>query len=151
MQKLESEKVVIQTLKNLRDIFDKVSLERVAQLAGNQNAQLLKLLLSGKLGPSIKVNESESSVIFTTKRFSEQVETLSLVNQIEKQNLYLVELMGIAKKETKSIKLSHSYQGEKVSRDGGRMIGKKTLYEIDGDGDSEMHSYDNEERAGYLM
>lgn len=38
MQKLESEKVVIQTLKNLRDIFDKVSLERVAQLAGNQNA-----------------------------------------------------------------------------------------------------------------
>ena len=146
MQKLESEKVVIQTLKNLRDIFDKVSLERVAQLAGNQNAQLLKLLLSGKLGPSIKVNESESSIIF-----SEQVETLSLVNQIEKQNLYLVELMGIAKKETKSIKLSHSYQGEKVSRDGGRMIGKKTLYEIDGDGDSEMHSYDNEERAGYLM
>lgn len=104
------------------------------------------MLLSGKLGPSIKVNESESSIIF-----SEQVETLSLVNQIEKQNLYLVELMGIAKKETKSIKLSHSYQGEKVSRDGARMIGKKTLYEIDGDGDSEMHSYDNEERAGYLM
>lgn len=67
-----------------------------------------------------------------------------MINKIESQNIYLVELLENVKNTTIEIKTSTQYANEKVSAEA--IFSRREHY--DADGDSEM-AYDIDERATY--